>query len=81
MRYRAVFGVSTEEEEQDNDGANVIMWGLLPKMIKFVYETNKRGERTQLWEEPVEDKRTSNKTPFTLTLCNIAAKKSNNQKN
>lgn len=68
MRYRAVFRVSTAEEWH-NDGISKLLCGDSSlQIIKFVP-----------WGEPVDDKRTSNKTAFALTLCNLAAKKSNNQ--
>lgn len=45
----------------------------------FEFKINKSGERTQPWGKPVEDKSTSDKTPFTLTLCGRSVKMSTNQ--
>jgi hypothetical protein len=38
-----------------------------------------KGERTQPWGDLVEEKRTSDKTPFTLTRCDLTVKKYINQ--
>lgn len=45
----------------------------------LVYKTNKRGERTQPYEEMVEENSVSDKTSLTLTRWNLAVKKSINQ--
>ncbi len=45
----------------------------------LVHRTNRSGDRTHPCGEAVEDKRISDKAPFTLTFCGLLIKKSINQ--
>lgn len=45
----------------------------------FVCARQIKGERLQHWGDPAEEKRMSDKTPFTPILCDLTFKKSINQ--
>ncbi len=41
--------------------------------------SNKSGDKTQPWGDPVDDKRTFDKIPLTFTHCDHKVKKSSSQ--